>query len=202
MKTHNFEQRTEEWYAIRKGKMTASNAQTISANGKGLETYIYNLMAEKYSAFRPEGYVSSDMQRGIDLEDQARMTYELFNEAVETVGFIEHSDTIGCSPDGLVGEEGGLEVKCPNDTNYFKILVDGIKAVDAKYIWQVQMCLLITGRKWWDLCFYNVNFEDNIIIFRITPDFAKQEKLRVGIAKGELLINELTQKYEQRARNL
>lgn len=195
MKIHQMEQRSDEWFEIRTGKMTASNAQSIASNGKGLESYIYAILSEKYSNNK-EIYTNGDIERGVELEDQARMTYEIENEKVTQVGFIENDRYSGCSPDGLIGENGGIEIKCPNDVNFFKILCNGEKEIDTKYIWQVQMCLLISGRKWWDLVFYNTNFEKNMLIFRITPESEKQEKLKVGIKRGKILIKELTQKYE------
>ncbi len=198
MLIHEMEQRSEEWHEIRRGKMTASNAAAIAAGSKGLETYVYQLMAEKFSNNREEGYCGPDMKRGIELEDQARMTYEIEQESVQQVGFIEYDEYTGCSPDGLVGDDGGVEIKCVNDQNFFRLAIDGEKAIDSKYLWQVQMCLLITGRSWWDLVFYNVNFEKNMRVFRITTDLEKKERLAVGIAKGTKLIQELTQRYESK----
>lgn len=125
-------QRSEEWHNLRKGKLTASEAQTIAANGKELETYVYEIITEKYSNNK-DTYTSKDMQRGIELEEQARMTYEIENEKVEEVGFIELDEFVGCSPDGLILEEGGLEIKCVNDVNFFKLLIDGEKAIDPKH---------------------------------------------------------------------
>lgn len=183
-------QLSDEWFAIRKGKMTASNAQAIGANGKGLETYIYTLMAEKYSNNK-EYYTNKDMERGIELEEQARMTYEIEYEKVEEVGFIELNEFVGASPDGLVGEDGGLEIKCVNDVNFFKLLINGEKELDTKHIWQCQMCLYITKRKWWDLSIYNPNFDKNLLVFRIEPDEAKFLKLQAGIMAGENKIKEL-----------
>ena len=183
-------QLSDEWFAIRKGKMTASNAQAVGANGKGLETYIYTLMAEKYSNNK-EYYTNKDMERGIELEEQARMTYEIEYEKVEEVGFIELNEFVGASPDGLVGEDGGLEIKCVNDVNFFKLLINGEKELDTKHIWQCQMCLYITKRKWWDLSIYNPNFDKNLLVFRIEPDEAKFLKLQAGIMAGENKIKEL-----------
>jgi len=188
------DQRSEEWFEIRRGKMTASNAQAIGANGKGLETYIYTLLAEKYSKNK-EHYTNSDIERGIVLEDQARMTYQITNEDVEVVGFCEMDEYVGCSPDGLVGDDGGIEIKCPDDKNFFKLLVDGEKAIDSKYVWQVQMCMFVTGRKWWDLIFYNPNFDKNMLVFRITPNMVAQEKLTIGVQKGYEIIKKLEEKY-------
>ena len=193
---HTMPQRTEEWYDIRRGKMTASNAAAIATGGKGLETYIYQILAEKYSSNRDPGYCSQDKMRGIELEDQARQTYEIEREEVKQVGFVEMDEFTGCSPDGLVGDMGGIEIKCPNDANYFRLLVDGDKAIDTRYIWQVQMAMLITGRERWDIINYNPNFDQNMVGTRIERDREKQEKLIIGIARGKKLIQELTQKYE------
>ena len=138
MKIYNFEQRTEDWYNIRKGKMTAPNAETIIANGKGLETYIYNLMAEYYSSAEKENYVNADMQRGIDLEPEARLEFEFYTDLdVQEVGFIEYNDFIGVSPDGLIGDDGLIEIKCPNDSIYFKLLLSN--NIKPEYIAQMQM---------------------------------------------------------------
>lgn len=193
---HRMPQRSPEWFEIRRGKLTASNAQAIATGGKGLETYVYTILAEKYSKNK-ESYTNGDIERGIELEQSAIMTYEIQKLPVEIVGFVEQDELVGCSPDGLVGQEGGVEVKCPDDKNYFKVLINGLRDVDSKYIWQCQMCLQITGREWWDLIFYNPNFDNNTIIFRITPEISKQEKLIMGIERGKNLIKDITQKYGQ-----
>lgn len=193
------DQRSPEWFEIRKGKMTASNAQCIAANGKGLESYIIALLAEKYSNNK-EVYTNSDMERGVELEEQARMTYEIENEKVEEVGFIVHDEYSGCSPDGLIGEDGGVEIKCHSDVNHFKMIMD--RKIDPKYLAQIQMCLLITGRQWWDYVAYNPNFDKSLIVIRIFPELVMQEKLIIGIEKGKNLIQELTQKYESASRNI
>lgn len=192
---HTMEQRSIAWHNVRAGKLTGSNAQAIGAGGKGLETLVYATLAEKYSNNQDEPYTSADMQRGIELEAQARETYEIMYDTVQEVGFIEHDEYSGVSPDGLIGEDGGFECKCPNDANFFKILVNGEKAIESKYIWQVQMCLLVSQRKWWDLVFYSTNFNKNMIVFRIYPDMEKQEKLLIGLDKGKKLIKEIDQKY-------
>lgn len=197
MKIHYCEQRSDEWMALRAGRMTASNAATIAANGKGLETYIYTLLAEKYSGNKGESYLSKDMERGVEMEDQARMTYEIEHDKVDEVGFIEMDEYTGASPDGLVGEDGGIEIKCVNDTNYFRVLVDGESAIESKFIWQCQMLLLVSGRKWFDLVLYNTNFEQNTLTFRIEPDEKKQEKLKAGIEKGKELIKYIEEKLNK-----
>jgi putative phage-type endonuclease len=186
MKIYDFKQGSQEWLDIRKGKMTASHACEIGNNGKGLDTCILNLMAEKYSRGEKPQYSNEDMERGKELEDQARSLYAIENGAeLKQVGFIEYSEFVGCSPDGLVGEDGGVEIKCPSDAVYFQHLLNGEKAIDSKYVWQIQMNLLITGRKWWDYVAYNPNFEKSIFIKRILPDEEVFKKLKIGFEIGE-----------------
>lgn len=196
MKIHNFEQRTDEWYAIRKGKMTASNADTIIANGKGLETYIYNLMAEYYSSAEKENYINADMQRGIDLEPEARLEFEFYTGLdVQEVGFVEYNEFIGVSPDGLIGDDGLIEIKCPNDSIYFKLLLnDNIK---PEYIAQMQMQMYITDRQYCYFVSYNPNFEKSLYIKKINRDEEIIEKLKKGLEKGTELIKEIKKKFRK-----
>ena len=196
MKIHNFEQRTEDWYNIRKGKMTASNADTIIANGKGLETYIYNLMAEYYSSAEKENYINADMQRGIDLEPEARLEFEFYTDLdVQEVGFIEYNEFIGVSPDGLIGDDGLIEIKCPNDSVYFKLLLsDNIK---PEYIAQMQMQLYVTDRQYCYFVSYNPNFEKSLYIKKITRDEEMIEKLKKGLDKGTEFIKEIKKQFEK-----
>lgn len=196
MKIYNFEQRTDEWYAIRRGKMSASNADTIIANGKGLETYIYNLMAEYYSSAEKENYINADMQRGIDLEPEARLEFEFYTDLdVQEVGFIEYNEFIGVSPDGLIGDDGLIEIKCPNDSVYFKLLLsDNIK---PEYIAQMQMQLYVTDRQYCYFVSYNPNFEKSLYIKKITRDEEMIEKLKKGLAEGTKLIKEIKKQFEK-----
>jgi putative phage-type endonuclease len=192
MKIHKIEQGTGEWFEIRKAKMTGSHAQAIGNNGRGLDTYIYDLMAESYSSGEKDNYSNKDIERGLELEEFARDMYELETEqTVEQVGFVEMNEFAGVSPDGLVGEDGGIEIKCLNDTKHFKMILNGEKEIESKYIWQIQMCLLVTDRKWWDFISYNPNFEKSLIVFRIKKDDKKQEKLKEGLKNGELKIKEI-----------
>lgn len=196
MKIHNFEQRTDDWYNIRKGKMTASNADTIIANGKGLETYIYNLMAEYYSSAEKENYINADMQRGIDLEPEARLEFEFYTDLdVQEVGFIEYNEFIGVSPDGLIGDDGLIEIKCPNDSVYFKLLLsDNIK---PEYIAQMQMQMYITDRQYCYFVSYNPNFEKSLYIKKINRDEEIIEKLKKGLDKGTQLIKEIKENFRK-----
>jgi putative phage-type endonuclease len=194
----DIEQQSPEWFAIRKGKMTASHAQAIGNAGKGLETYIYDLVAEEYSSAEKEQFSNEHTERGNELEEVARGIYELENNVdVEQVTFIEYDEYVGCSPDGLVGENGLIEIKSPNDTEYLKYLIFGEGQIDTKYIWQCQMQMLVTGRSWNDLVIYNPNFKKSMLVYRIIPDKEKFEKLLNGFEVGKKLILEIKEKLKK-----
>lgn len=178
--------------------MTASNAQAIQANGKGLETYIYKTMAEFYSTAVEDGYINPDMERGKELETEARSLYELEQSVkVEEAGFIEAHEFIGCSPDGLVGKDGLIEIKCHNDEKHFRLICEGVEGIDKGYWWQMQMQMLVTGRTWCDYVAFNPNFKQTLVIHRIEADKEAHEKLLAGLEIGIKLIQEIKQKYER-----
>lgn len=179
---HYFDQRSDEWYDIRKGRLGASNANAIFAAGSGLDTAIIENLAAKYSTAE-EKYTNADIERGIELEDTARSYYEIANDVtVEQVGYVEYSEYIGCSPDGLVGEDGGVEIKCVNNANFFKA---AIGKPEKKYIDQCKMSIIVTGRKWWDLIHYNPNFENPIRTWHIEIDDEEKTLLTEKIQLAE-----------------
>ena len=181
---HKFKQQTPEWFKARDLKATASNATAIGNDGKGLVTYVKKVVAEHYTPDqdKEESFSSKDTRRGIELEPVARSMYELeYGVTVDQVGFIEMNEHVGASPDGLIGEDGGLEIKCIDSNHYIDHIQDGEDAIESGYIWQVQMNLLISGRKWWDIAFYNPNFPKPLSVYRIYPDAEKMEKLTNGI---------------------
>ncbi|MCK9544693.1 MAG: YqaJ viral recombinase family protein [Novosphingobium sp.] len=190
-------QGSEEWHVLRTGKLTASHAQAIGNCGAGLKSYVNSMMADIFSTGVPDDkYTGEDMERGNELEMQARQVYELmYDVEVKEVGFCEIDDYVGFSPDGLIKTDGLLEIKCPKGEVYMKIVMDGEKAIDSKYIWQVQMELMLSKRKWCDLVFYNPNYKLTTTIFRIYPDEIKFEKLKKGIEEGKKMIKEYIRKY-------
>ena len=195
MVIHDVEQGSDIWLGLRKGRMTASHAQAIGANGAGLKTYIHEVVAEYLSCGEVEQFTNKHIERGNELEPIARNIYELSTgNKVEEVGFIEHSDYVGCSPDGLIGEDGGLEIKCPADKTYLYLLLN--KKIKSDYDWQIQMNLLITGREWWDYMAYNPNFKQDKVIIRVYPDKAKHEKLLDGFKEGETLIKNILERIK------
>lgn len=193
MKIHEIEQQSPEWFNVRKLKATASHATAIGNCGKGLDTYVLEIVAEYLSSADKEQFSNKHTDRGNELEPQARTIYELTTgKDVKQVGFIEHNDYFGCSPDGLIDDDGGLEIKCIDDVGYLKMLLG--EEISSDYQWQIQMNLLITGRKWWDFVAYNPNFKQSIIIKRVVPDKDKQEKLSNGFILAENKIKEILNK--------
>jgi len=190
-------QQSEEWYKIRRGKITASHATAIANCGKGLNSYILEIMADYFSCAEKEQFSNKHTERGNKLEPIARSIYEIeTGNTVKQVGFIEYNDYVGCSPDGLVGDDGGIEIKCPDDKEYFKLLLEKEGAISSDYMWQVQMNLLITERKWWDLIFYNPNYKQTIIVFRIYPDEEAHKKLKQGFIIAEKKIKTIIKQFE------
>lgn len=203
MKVYNFPQRSEEWYKIRRGVLTASDAATIAANGKGLETLCLHKALELVAQLDSDSYINEDIERGIELEHEARSLYELkTGQVVEEVGFIKESELVGCSPDGLVGEEGLTEYKCRNQLNHFKRLL-GYK-IDREHDLQMQMQLAITKRKWCDYVCYNRSFskQDQLVIERVYPDNKKIKLIREGLERGQNLIQKYLDEYARKTYNV
>lgn len=197
MKIHRqLQQGSLDWFKVREGRMTASHAQAIATAGKGLDTYIDELMAEKFSVDSDKykkGYTNQDIERGNELEPIARQMYELrTGNIVEEVGFVEFDEYTGCSPDGLT-EVGGIEIKCPSDKVYFKFL--RTRKIDTKYMWQIQMNMFITKKKSWDYIVYNPNFRRSMEILTVDIEEKAQEKLKKGIAEGVKKIKDLNNFY-------
>jgi len=198
---HNIEQGTPEWFELRKGKLTASNATAIGANGAGLITYCKEIVLELIGVEK-EHYTNSDIERGNELESIARSSYEFqTGYEVEQVGFITNDlyKNAGMSPDGLIGLDGGCEIKARNDIKHFSLILGETKEIPVN---QIQMSLLISERKWWDFISFNPNFRNPLFIKRIYPDLKYFEKLKSGIIKGNELIEQMLNTYNKKANEL
>jgi len=149
-------QGTPEWHAARCGKVTASRVadiirKTKSGPSKMRETYMGELIAERLSGVQEEGFTSKAMQHGKETEDVAAETYAFMHGVeVSKVGFVLHPriDVAGASPDRIVGEDGILEIKCPNTSTHIATLLGA--AIDPDYQVQIQWELACTGRQWCD----------------------------------------------------
>lgn len=184
MKIINCEQGTEEWLTCRIGKLTASTAHTIACDGKGLETLCLEKVTEILTQKPTESFKSEAMQHGNDYEDEARNIYELeTGNIVSQVGFIEQDEFVGVSPDGLIGDDGLIEIKCPTDKTYTQYLLDG--KIKPEYYSQMNMQMLVTGRTWCDYVVYNPNFFKSIVIKRVIIDEDEIDKIKKGLESGK-----------------
>ena len=166
MQIINVEQGTDEWLRARLGVPTAScYSKLITTQGKRstqAESYINELIGQRITGEIPETFKSEAMERGNELEPQARAYYELMTDnEVEEVGLIINDIGAGCSPDGLIGEDGGLEIKCPKLSTHIGYLRSG--KLPSKYMQQVQGCMYITNRGWWDFMSFHPDVESMII---------------------------------------
>lgn len=166
---HLCEQGSPEWHQVRNGVITASNfgkivtAKTmkLSAQADEVENRIVAQILTGDDENDFEG--NKHTERGKEYEPEAVALYEMLRGVeTTTIGFITSDDgAFGCSPDRLVGEDGGLEIKCPAQHTHIRSLLAGSIADDHKP--QVQGCLYITGRKWWDCMSYHPKLPPSII---------------------------------------
>lgn len=164
-------QGSAEWHAIRLGKVTASRvadviAKTKSGPAASRKNYLTELALERLTGQRSEGFTNAAMQWGIETEPQARIAYEFHRDVdVSEVAFIPHptiADT-GASPDGLVGEDGLVEIKCPLPSTHMETLDSG--AVPPKYITQMMWQMACTGRQWCDFVSFDPRFPAHMQFF-------------------------------------
>ena len=165
------EQRTEEWFAQRIGKVTASRVADVLATIKSGESasrrnYRMQLVCERLTGKKEETFTNVHMERGIELEPIARSLYEIKNDSFVTeVGFVEHPTIkmAGASPDGLVGDDGLIEIKCPTVANHIETLTS--KSAPTKYIAQMQFQLACTNRAWCDFVSFNNELPEHLQLF-------------------------------------
>ena len=197
-------QRTDAWFSARGGRFTASRAADLMARTKSGPSasrgaLLTELAIERLTGQPTPSYTNAAMQRGIELEDEARDAYAFAKlVAVQQVAYIvaEGLPNAGCSPDGLVGDEGIVEIKCPtNMAKHLDALRSGAHAVE--YRWQLQHQLMVTGRAWNDAVSYHPAFPEGLqlAITRVERDEAAIAELRAAIiaadAEVEAIVAEL-----------
>ena len=206
------EQRSAEWFAARAGKLTGSKAWLVSdflKSGKesaARRDYRLQLVCERLTG-RPQedgdGFVNAAMMRGIELEPEARAAYEFYRDAtVDGVGFIPHpsiADT-GASPDGLVGEDGLVEIKCPAVATHIETLLS--PSIPEKYFLQMQWQMACTGRQWCDFASYDPRLPESMRLFvdRVKRDDAAIAAIEKDVAdflsEVRMTVYRLQKKYE------
>lgn len=201
------EQRSEEWFAQRLGKVTASRvadvvAKTKSGWGASRANYQATLITERLTGTPQDTYQSQDMLDGIAREPDARAAYEWLKDVeVELVGFVEHPNVpmSGASPDGLVGADGLVEIKAPQNATHLGTLLG--EPIPKKYLMQMQWQLACTGRAWCDFVSYSPAYPEamRLHIARVERDdtmIAELEKdVTTFLAEAEQKLAELRKMY-------
>lgn len=185
------DQGTDDWFAARLGKVTASRIADVVAKTKtGVSAsrgnYMAQLIVERMTGKPTESYSNTAMQWGTSTEPFARAAYEMTTDLmVDEVGFVEHESLpmCGASPDGLVGDKGLIEIKCPNTATHIETLING--TIDNRYVLQMQWQMACTDREWCDF----VSFDPRM------PEALQLKIIRVNM--NEMLIAELENQVEQ-----
>lgn len=207
----DMEQRSEEWIKIRLGKVTASRIADVTAKTKtgwsaSRANYMAELLSERLTGEPRDTFTNAAMQWGTDMEPQARRVYE-FMEGVEVqeVGFVPHP-TIGmsgASPDGLVGDLGLVEIKCPNTATHIETLLGS--PIDAKYLKQMQWQMACTSREFCDFVSFDPRLPERMQIHiqrvNVDPSFIREMEKEVAEFLAELDAKEaaILEKYGEAA---
>ena len=169
--TEQIEQRSEEWFAARLGKVTASKVADVMAKTKTgysatRETYMTQLVCERLSGQKAESFTNAAIQHGIDTEPLARSAYEAYADVmVEEVGFVPHPKITmaGASPDGLVGLFGMLEIKAPQTNTHIDTLLTEV--IPTKYYAQMQFQMACAQRQWCDFVSFDPRIRQDLQLF-------------------------------------
>lgn len=195
-------QGSPEWHQMRCGKVTASRVADIVAKTKtgpaaSRKDYMAELVLERLTGMSEEGYTNAAMQWGIDTEPQARIAYEFHrNVDVAEIAFVPHptiADT-GASPDGLVGDDGLVEIKCPTQATHMETL-EG-QTVPARYLTQMQWQMACTGRQWCDFVSFDPRFPTHMQFF---VDRVKRDDTMIAELEAEVIafLNEVRAKVDR-----
>lgn len=195
-------QGSPEWHALRVGKVTASRvadviAKTKTGWGASRANYMAELIAERLTGEPAEKYTNAAMAWGTEKEPDARAAYEFFRDAqVVEVGFIEHPSILmaGASPDGLVGDAGLVEIKCPNTATHLDTLLT--QAIPARYVTQMTWQMACAGRAWCDFVSFDPRLPETMSLFvkRVERDDSLIASLEKDVSD---FLDELAQKLGQ-----
>jgi len=196
---HEMEQGSEAWLQVRLGKVTASNfATAIAKPGSSTrDTYMRKLMAERLTGLPQATYSNANMDRGTELEPDAREHYSLITDTiVGQVGFVELNENTGVSPDGLIGEDGGIEIKCPLASTHIQYILND--KLPSTYQWQVHGVMWACDLKWIDFVSYCPEMTSRPIwIHRVERDEEKIAVLQVKIGSFIKEMNTKLTKIEE-----
>ena len=191
----NANQGTEEWLKKRLGKITGSTIHKIMSlkeNSSTRAKLLQDLTLERISGSPTKNIVTGPMARGLELESEARIAYELENQKVVLTGFIEHPTIkeAGASPDGLVGEDGLIEIKCLNIKNHNEIVKK--QTLPKQYNFQIQFQLACTNRAWCDFVAYHPDSDHSLYVKRVLPEYDLIKEIH---EKAIIFVGEIEEKY-------
>ena len=196
---HNCQQRSEEWGRLRCGRFTGSDFCTFMGKGETRNKALWEKAVERITGkSEKKPIINEHIQRGIELEDTARTYYEMeTGNTVVQVGFIEMDEYTGSSPDGLVGDDGIIEIKCPSSAVFLRHLIRD--DIEKQYYIQIQFNLMVSGRKWCDFVRYNENFD--LYIKRVYVDEECQKEIREALKDCISEIEKIIKIYKERGKN-
>jgi len=199
----DFQQGTPEWLSARKGVLTASNIKQLVtpktkkiANNEDVRLYAYQMIAERNTDFLEDNFMSYNMEQGHLNEVYARDHYSEHYAEVKEVAFItndKYGFKMGYSPDGLVGDDGLIEIKSRLSKFQVKHIIDGVTPDEFKI--QCQTGLLVSEREWIDFISYSGGLP--MFVIRSFPDFELQEKIIEACTLFENTVSELSKKYNE-----
>lgn len=198
-------QGSPEWLALRAGRVTASKIANVlmAKTTAGYKNYMADLIVERLTGAKTESFTNAAMQWGVDQEPLARAEYEIkTGNFVDQVTFVEHPsiEMFGCSPDGLIGEDGLVEIKCPNTATH----IDYVMAdkVPSNYVPQMQCHLAVTGRKWCDFVSFDPRLPDGLSMFivRVERDDEYIEKMEKEVRKFLDEVNQAVLKLKEKVK--
>jgi len=204
-------QGSEAWFAARCGRVTASRvadvvARTKTGWGASRANYAAELIAERLTGCTAPSFSNAAMQHGVDQEPVARAAYEArTGVSVDLVGFVDHPEIAmsGASPDGLIGDDGLLEIKCPNTATHLDTLLS--ETVPGKYVTQMQWQMACTGRAWCDFASFDPRLPANMALFvrRIERDVSLilelESEVAAFLAEIDAKVAALTERYGRAA---
>jgi len=210
METYLMQQGTDAWHEIRCGKVTASRvadiiAKTKTGHSASRANYMAQLVCERLTKTQAESFTNAAMEHGITQEPFARAAYEAAQGVmVEEVGFVRHPsiEWAGASPDGLVGDDGLVEIKCPNTLTMIETLLS--QKVPGKYFTQMQFQLACTRRKWCDYVVFDPRMPAKAQLFvkRVDRDDTYIAEIEAEIVKFlaevQSQVNQLNQYIESK----
>ena len=196
------DQRSEEWFAARLGKVTASRvadvvAKTKSGYSTSRDNYMAELICERLTGKKGDSYQNAAMAWGTEQEPFARAAYEAAQGVlVEETGFVPHAmlPDAGASPDGLVGDDGLVEIKCPNTATHLEFLESN--KIPEKYLTQMMWQMACTRRKWCDYVSFDPRLPERMQmkVIRVMADHVIMGNLENEVAK---FINEMKDKINR-----